>query len=67
MKQHTKKSVKTAQQDKITQEVVEQTADDFKSAVLVVSLVVNLFVLTAWLVIEKTDRYNTEIVNYIQR
>jgi hypothetical protein len=38
---------------------------DFKNSLLVVSLLANVFVFTAWLTIQVTDRYNAAIVNFL--
>jgi hypothetical protein len=51
----------------IVEQEVKLTAADFKTAVLIVSLAVNLFVLTAWLVVETTSDYNAIILGYLQR
>lgn len=48
-------------------EEVRQTANDFKHALLVVSLLVNAFFLTGWLVIQVTTRYNEQLIAYLSR
>jgi hypothetical protein len=49
-----------------TEMAMQQTVGDFKNSVLVVSLLINLFVLTSWLVIEVTDVYNIALIMYLQ-
>lgn len=44
---------------------VKQTADDFKHSVLLVSLLVNAFFITGWLVVEVTNRYNDQLIAYL--
>lgn len=45
----------------------EETLDDFKNAGLVVSITVNLFIFSAWLVLELTDAFNAQIISYLQK
>ncbi|MBL8159764.1 hypothetical protein JNJ66_04865 [Candidatus Saccharibacteria bacterium] len=40
----------------------ETFKSDMKTSVLVVSLMANLFVLTAWLVLQTTSSYDAEII-----
>lgn len=49
-----------------TQEIPAMRAgEDLKTAVLVVSVVVNLFVFITWLAIQVTTRYDDQIANFI--
>jgi len=41
------------------------TADDVKSALLVVSLVINLFILIAWLTIQVTTKYDLQVATIL--
>ena len=50
-----------------TADTILDTAEDFKSAGLVVSLIANLFLFIAWLVIETTDVFNAQIISYLQK
>lgn len=58
---------KNASLEPAVAESIEQTAEDFKNAGLVVSVLVNLFVFSAWLVLEVTDAYNAQIISYLQK
>lgn len=46
---------------------VEQTAEDFKNAGLIVSLLINLCIFSTWLVLEVTDAYNAQVMSYLAR
>lgn len=39
--------------------------DDFKTSVLVVSVLVNMFVLTAYLVLQSTNAYDQQMVSFL--
>lgn len=45
----------------------QATLGDLKSAGLVVSVVVNLVLFSAWMVVELTDVYNAQIISYLQK
>ena len=45
--------------------VVYQTVNDFKNSILIVSVLVNLFILTTWLVIQASPTYGLVLVNYL--
>lgn len=49
------------------QSIEAQMADDMKNAGLVVSVIINLFLFSAWLVIELTDVFNTQIISYLEK
>ena len=42
-----------------------QTTQDLKSAVLIVSVVANLFILTAWLALQVTARYDAQLATFL--
>jgi hypothetical protein len=56
---------KTHTQESEEAVAVFQTGEDFRNALLVISLVVNLFVLVSWLVVETTDRYDAAVVSLL--
>lgn len=47
------------------QPAVFQTGQDVKDAVLVVSVFINLFLFTGWLIAQTTTQYNDQIVALI--
>lgn len=64
------------QKQKVTKEVAEaveaviaaptsQMTQDLKNAVLIVSLVANLFVFTAWLTLQVTTQYDSQIATLL--
>lgn len=46
--------------------VVHQLNEDVRNSVLVVSVLINLFVLISWLVIQVSSRYDAALIHYIQ-
>lgn len=46
--------------------VVSRLNQDVRNSVLVVSVLVNLFFLIGWLVIQVSSRYDTALINYLQ-
>jgi hypothetical protein len=46
--------------------VVKQLNSDVRNSVLVVSVLVNLFFLIGWLVIQVSTRYDAALINYLQ-
>lgn len=40
-------------------------SQDLKNAVLVVSLVANLFIFTAWLAVQVTSRYDAQLASFL--
>lgn len=46
--------------------VVKQLSNDVRNSVLVVSVLVNLFFLIGWLVIQVSTRYDAALINYLQ-
>lgn len=49
-----------------TDAAMTQTINDFKNSALLVSVLVNMFILTTWLVLQVTDMYNPAIIGYLQ-
>jgi len=45
--------------------VTSHMTQDLKTAVLVVSVVANLFIFTAWLALQVTTQYDTQIANFL--
>ncbi len=43
------------------------TMDDFKNALLLVSVFINLFVFTTWLTMQLTDEYNAVMISFLLR
>jgi hypothetical protein len=57
----------SVKQDKVSPEfVVSQLNQDVRNSILVVSVLVNLFVLIGWLVVQVSARYDTALINYLQ-
>lgn len=44
-----------------------QTVEDFKNAGLIVSVVINLFLFSAWLVLATTHVFNGQIIAILQK
>lgn len=44
---------------------IPTTADDVKSALLVVSVVINLFILIAWLALQVTNKYDLQVATIL--
>lgn len=42
--------------------VVDQTVQDFRSAVLVISLAINLVILITWLILQMTTQYDSALL-----
>ena len=45
--------------------VVDQTVQDFRSAVLVVSLAINLVILITWIVLQLTTQYDAALLQAV--
>ena len=45
--------------------MMDTTQSDFKNAMLIVSLLVNLFVLTTWLVAKASSEYAAQLVTLL--
>ncbi len=64
---HSVKQHKTTKDKGVSPEyIVHQLNEDVRDSVLVVSLLVNLFVLIGWLVIQVSTRYDAALINYLQ-
>lgn len=45
--------------------VIAQTNQDFRNAVLVVSIVVNVFILAAWIALQVTSAFDAEVAQFL--
>lgn len=64
MKQNTKTA--HVQESAINELVLDQALrEDLKTSILVVSIAANLLVVTAWLVLQTTTRYDLEIMSFL--
>lgn len=45
--------------------VVDQTTADFKNALLIVSLLVNAFILIAWVTLQVTTMYDAQVAAFL--
>ena len=72
MNAKTNNSVKEAKETKDKKQVVspeyvvKQFNQDVRNSILVVSVLVNLFFLIGWLVIQVSNRYDAALINYLQ-
>jgi len=55
----------SATENKEIQIVQSHMAQDVKNSVLIVSLVANLFVLTAWIAVQVTSRYDAQVASFL--
>ncbi len=61
------KETKTTKKAAVSPEyIVKQLNSDVRNSVLVVSVLVNLFFLIGWLVIQVSTRYDAALINYLQ-
>ncbi|HSW77909.1 MAG TPA: hypothetical protein VLG36_03865 [Candidatus Chromulinivoraceae bacterium] len=69
MAQNTKNTTKKEQMEavmELTRPIPSsQMSQDLKTAVLIVSVVANLFVLTAWIALQVTTQYDGQIANFL--
>jgi hypothetical protein len=63
---------KTKTNKTVTEQTVETAAtmsvkvsEDLKHSVLIVSIVANLFVLTAWILLQVTTQYDAQIASFL--
>lgn len=63
---------KTKTTKTISEQTIEATAasgvkvsEDLKHSVLIVSIVANLFVLTAWILLQVTTQYDSQIASFL--
>ncbi len=74
MNAKTNSSVKEAKITKKTEKaeavspefMVKALSNDVRNSVLVVSVLVNLFFLIGWLVVQVSTRYDAALINYLQ-
>ena len=59
------KAVKITKKSKKISGRIPTVSDDFKSAALVVSVLLNLFVFIGWIVLQVTNEYNVEVANFL--
>lgn len=63
------KKTKTTKKEEIVlqgqEAAVAQTNQDFRNAVLVVSIAVNLFILTAWVALQVTTAFDAEVAHFL--
>jgi hypothetical protein len=50
-----------------TDAVQTQMSADVKNASMVVSVIINMFLFSTWLVLELTDAFNSQIISYLQQ
>lgn len=71
-----KKTQKTQKTQNVAQAATSQaavlnlshyTTNDLKNALLLVSVFINVFIFTAWLTLQVTDRYNAAIISFLVR
>jgi hypothetical protein len=61
------KEAKAAKKTPVSPEfIVHQLNEDVRNSILVVSVLVNLFFLIGWLVIQVSARYDAALINYLQ-
>jgi hypothetical protein len=64
----TQKKNTTKEQQQTVQEITmpsSRLSQDLKNSVLVVSVVANLFVLTAWIALQVTTQYDTQLASFL--
>ena len=64
MKQQTTNTTSTTEND-MTATVVSGMSQDVRNSVLIVSLIANLFVLTAWIALQVTNQYDVQLANFL--
>lgn len=67
MKEKTNKNQTTESQPASMEAAITTShmSQDLKTAVLVVSVIANLFVFTAWLALQVTTKYDVQIANFL--
>jgi hypothetical protein len=48
-----------------TMVITSHIAQDFRNSVLIVSVVANLFVLTAWIALQVTTKYDSQVATFL--
>lgn len=63
---------KTKTNKTTTEQSIEQTtaanikvSEDLKHSILIVSIVANLFVLTAWIMLQVTTQYDSQVASFL--
>lgn len=51
--------------DKAQTVAFSNVSHDLRNAILIVSVVANLFIFTAWLMLQVTTQYDTQIANFL--
>lgn len=65
-KTNTLKSHKTVEVAGVEQLVPSsQVGQDLKNALLIVSLVINLFILSTWIAVQVTSRYDAQLASFL--
>lgn len=62
MKKHTKSTKKS--DDVMSPHAMQATEQDLKNAVLIVSLTINVFVLSLWVALNVTSYYDVALTNF---
>lgn len=70
MTKQTKKTSKTTQAKQVDVAIEEpvatlQTSQDFKTALLVVSVGINLFIFITWLLLQVTTQFDAQVVSFL--
>lgn len=65
MKQNKKTIIETTEQAAESVLPVSQMSQDLKTAVLIVSVLANLFVFTTWIALQVTTEFDTQIANFL--
>lgn len=66
MKQKTKNPTTRTTDTKIQKDVIySQLSYDLKSSLLIVSVAANLFVMTAWIALQVTSQYDSQISSFL--
>jgi 2-C-methyl-D-erythritol 4-phosphate cytidylyltransferase len=60
-----KQSPKTASKKRTASPKAPSVGDDFKNAALVVSVAINIAVLTGWLAIKVTTQYDLQVAQFL--
>jgi predicted small integral membrane protein len=61
-----KENKKISKQTQESEVLVQQLNRDVRDSVLVVSLLVNAYILIGWLVIQVSNSYDAALINYLQ-
>jgi hypothetical protein len=65
MKQQTKKAISKTQDLTITAPCYSQVSSDLKNSLLIVSVVANLFIFTAWVALQVTTQFDLQISSFL--